>query len=265
MAHSTRVSISLRRHRIRRWPQIDLRSSGRIRTAVKWPLGPPDVRRMGGPHMDKENFYRMLIQALLRLGFHLRARDLSKEDLSTDRDKLSSTVRMVAQLLPPVIGALHPFFDQETVQQHLNKVREWATVVCFKYILAQPVIVAVVDADQLADEEMVNLANRFDEIVLEMRDVTGKLGGTKIGDVQLSAGTRLSVTGIILFVFFDHTVASTFIERTQKRCKIWHFWKKAWVLPWVVDVSNKIVSSHPGLPFLPGVLSRDYLQKEIFQ
>src|SRR5260370_29370918 len=67
---------------------------------------------------------------------------------------------------------------------------------------------------------MIKLAKRFDGVVLEMLDVTGKLGGMKVAGIQLLGGTRLSVTGIILFVFFDHTLASTFIERTQKRCKI---------------------------------------------
>jgi hypothetical protein len=144
-------------------------------------------------------------------------------------------------------------------------VHEWATVVCFKYVLAQPVVVAVVEADQLAHDEIINLAHRFDEVVLEMLDVTGRLGGVKVGGIQLLKGTRLSVTGIILFVFFDHTLASAFVGRTQKRCKIWHFLKKTWVLPWGIDVSKKIVISHSGFPFLPSVLSQDYLQKEIFQ
>jgi hypothetical protein len=209
-----------------------------------------DKTQMDKTQMDKETFYRNLIQVLLRSDFRLRARDLSQEEVSTDRDTLSSVLRETAQF----VGGPHPVFDQGAVQQRLNKVREYSAVVCFKYLLAQPVIVAVVGADQLAHEETIKLANRFDEVVLEMRDVTGKLGRI-----------RLSVTGIILFVFFDHALASTFIERTQERCKIQHFWKKTWILPWVVDVSNRIVSSHPGLPFLPGVLSRDRLQKEVFQ
>jgi hypothetical protein len=182
--------------------------------------------------MDKETFYRKLIQALLRSDFRFRARDLSPKDLSTERDKLASVIRQVAQLFGPTIGAIHPAFDQEAVQQSLNKVREWAVVVCFKYILAQPVILAVVEADQLAHEEIIKLANQFDEVVLEMLDVTGKIGGIKIGSAHLGS-TRLSVTGIILLVFSDHALASTFIERTQKKCKIWHFRKKTWVLPWV--------------------------------
>lgn len=226
--------------------------------------------------MDKETFYRKLIPALLRSDFRLRARDLSQEDVSTDRDQLSSSIRKAAQLAPSIVSAitgvelpegitdLHPVFDQEAVQQRLDKVRERAAVVCFKYLLAQPVIVAVVEADQLAHEEIINLANRFDEVILEMLEFTGKMGGIKLGGIHLG-GTRLSATGIVLLVFFDHALASSFIESTQERCKIQHFWKGTWVLPWVVDVPNKIVSSHSGLPFLPGVLSRDYLQKEVFQ
>ena len=137
--------------------------------------------------------------------------------------------------------------------------------VALKYVLAQPVILAVVEADQLTQEAMIALARRFDEVVVEMLDVTARLGGVKIGSLELYKGTRLSATGIILHVFFDRRAVSTFTERTQKRCKILHLFKKTWVLPWAVDVSNKIVISHRGLPFLPGVISRDYLEKEIFQ
>jgi hypothetical protein len=204
-----------------------------------------------GQIVDKKAFYQKLTQAILRLNFRLRASDLSEAGLS-DRDDLNSIATTAAQLSP--ISTIHPVAGQESMQQHLNKVHEWAAVVCYKYVLAQPVIVAAVDADRLGQAEAIRLAKQFDDIVLEALDVTGKLGRT-----------RLSVTGIILFIFFDHALATTFIERTQKRCKIWHFFKKTWVVPWVVDVSNNTVTSHTGLPFLPGVLSRDSLQKEIFQ
>ena len=137
--------------------------------------------------------------------------------------------------------------------------RTWATVVCFKYVLGQPGIVAVVDADQLADEELVDLANRFDKIIVEMLDVTAKMA-VGLGSV------RLGSTGILLFVFFNSASASHFAERTRKKCKILHFFKKTWVLPWVVDVANKTVSSHRGFPlFMSVVLNRDHLQRDIFQ
>jgi hypothetical protein len=225
--------------------------------------------------MDKETCYRKLIQALLGSNFRFRESDLSEEDASKDRDKLGLVIRKGLNLMPlvsEVIGLklpegitdIHPFFDQEGIQQRLNKVREFAGAVCIKYLLSQPVIVAIVEADHLSHEEIVRLVNRFDEIIMEMLGFTGKMGGIKIGSFHLG-GTRLSATGIILFVFFDHNSASNFIESTQAKCKIQHFWKKTWVLPWVVDVGNRNVIGHSGLPFLPGILSRDYLQKEVFQ
>jgi len=216
-------------------------------------------------HVDREAFYRKLVQALHSSGFLLRASDLSDGDLSTDRDELSRIARAIARLPSPAGSGIHPFFDEETVQQRLDKMHDWAAIVSFKYVLAQPVLAAGVEADRLASDEIVNLVHRFNGIVLEMLDVTGRLGGTKLGGFQISKGIRLSVTGIILFIFFDPALASTFIERTQRRCKILHFFKKTWVLPWMIDVSSKIVSSHRGLPFLPGVLSRERFQQEIFQ
>ena len=202
--------------------------------------------------MDKAVFYQKLAQAMLHFDFRPRASDLTPAGLSTDRDKPSSIAMAAAQNSPA--GVPQPVSDQERIQQHLDKIPDWAAAVWYKYVMAQPVVIAVVEADRLAPEEIVGLANRFDEIVQEMLDVTGKLGFTK-----------LSVTGIILLVFFDPTSAATFVARAQRRCKIWHFFQKTWVLPWVVDVSNEAVNSHPGLPFLFGVLSADRLQKEIFQ
>ena len=158
-------------------------------------------------------------------------------------------------MLHPGIFELPPVFNQDTVQQRLNKIRDYAALVCFKYVLAQPVIVAVVEADQLAHEESIKLASRFDQAVLEMLEFTGKFGGT-----------RLSVTGVILFTFFDHALASSFIEETQEKCKIGHFWKKTWVLPWIVDIPNKEIRPHAGLPVTlgDGVLCAHKLVEDVF-
>jgi hypothetical protein len=208
-----------------------------------------------GDSANKSIFYRQLVQALLREGFQLQAGDFSQDGLSAERNELLSTIRKDAELFVPI----HPIFDREAIQRRLNTMRTWATVVCFKYVLSQPGIVAVVEADRLADEELINLANHFDKIIVEMLDVTAKM------DAGLGS-VRLGSTGILLFVFFDSTSASHFVERTRKKCKIWHFFKKTWVLPWVVDVTNKTVSSHRGLPlFMSVVLNRDHLQKDVFQ
>ncbi len=208
-----------------------------------------------GNGANKSTFYQQLVRALLHDGFQLQSGDFSQDGLSTERNELLSAIRKSAELIVPI----YPIFDRETIQRRLNTVRTWATVVCFKYVLSQPGIVAVVEADRLADEELINLANRFDKIIVEMLDVTAKMS-VGLGSV------RLGSTGILLFVFFDSASASHFAERTQKKCKIWHFLRKTWVLPWVVDVANKTVSSHRGLPlFMSVVLNRDHLQKGVFQ
>ncbi len=125
---------------------------------------------------------------------------------------------------------------------------------CLKYIISAPYIAAVVEADQLAYEEIIKLANRFDKILWKIP--TGYAG---------ISNAKFPAVGIMLLVFFDHTLASTFIERTQERCKIRT--GRTWVLPCVIDVSNKTVSSHHPwyLPLLTPVLSRTHLQSEIFQ
>jgi hypothetical protein len=214
--------------------------------------------------MDDKAFYPKLTQALLHCGFQLRASDLATSDLAEARDPVSAFAKALTQVAPSSIGEIHPFFNQEIVQQRLNEVHEWAAIVAVKYVLAQPVILAVVEADRLSSDDFVNLAKRLDDVVVQMLDSTARLGGSQIAGIKLTKGTRMGSTGIILNVFFEHGAASTFIERAQKRCKIFHLLKKTWVLPWAVDVSAKTVNSHRGLPFLPGVMSRDDLQKEIF-
>ena len=73
------------------------------------------------------------------------------------------------------------------------------------------------------------------------------------------------MTGIILFAFFNHASALSFIESTQEKCKIQHFWKKTWVLPWTVDLPAKQIKRHAGLPMIVRqILSADRLIEDVF-
>ncbi|WP_315731008.1 MULTISPECIES: hypothetical protein [unclassified Bradyrhizobium] len=213
--------------------------------------------------MTKEDFYRKLTGALLGQAFQFEANGLSRDEVTKDRDVLTSFTRKATQFVPPVLGKIHTVFDEHVVQQSLDKLRQAAPIVCFKYVLSQPVLVAVVEADGIADEKAIEFACLFDSVVLEMLNVTGKMGGIKVGGLHLG-GTKLSATGITLHVFFDQASASTFAEHTQQKCKIRHFWRKTWILPWLVDVPGGAVSSHRGLPFLPSVLAKENLQKALF-
>jgi hypothetical protein len=215
----------------------------------------PEVEAYGQvKSMSNEDFYRKLVRALLRSDFRFRASDVSEEDLTTDRNKLSSSVRagvrVVGELFPHVMEAvtgvgfpaelidfqLHPVFNQESVQRCLDRIREHALLVCCKYVLAQPIIVAVVEADRLGHSEVMELTNTFDQTVLQMRNFTGKIGSTK-----------LTVTGVTLFTFFDHALAQQFSER-RKEYKTLHLFSMVSVLPWTVDVPGRCVTPHTSVP-----------------
>jgi hypothetical protein len=215
-----------------------------------------------GARMDRDVFYQKLVGALQHQGFRLEAGDSSQDGVAAERDAGLSAIRNVASAVMPV----HPVFDHDTVRGHLDMVRTWARVVCVRYVLGQPVIAAVVEADRLAHEEMIALARRFDKVVVDTLDVTAIIGKSiNVGKLRLG-GVKLGSTGILLFVFFDPEAASRFAARTRRKCKIWHFWKKTWVLPWQVDVANKTVTRHHGLPYLMSlVLNWDNLRNEIFR
>lgn len=193
----------------------------------------------------KEAFYQKLEHALRRSSFRLRT-EPSGEEVIQNRSALSSLIKKLVNSEPAS-------FNREVVQKYMNEVQQWAKVVGFKYLLDQPIVAAVVEGDKLAEEEAIEIVNRFDKIVFEMLKFASKINGFS------------NSTGIILFVFFDHACASEFIQRTRDKCKIWALSRKSYVLPWVIDVTNKDVSRHDGLPFLHGVLSQNYLQKSIFQ
>lgn len=210
--------------------------------------------------MDRETFYRNLISAMVRLKFKLQADDLSAAELASDKAKVDLLVAGITQISSAVLGgALSPTIELNVnhaeLQQRLDKMSKWAAMVFFKYVAAQPVIIAVVEADSLAHQELVDLAKRLDDVVSGMLDMTGKVMGK----------VRLSVTGIILHVFMDHSLAARYIERSQRQCKITHYFKKTSILPWVIDVPEQVVTGHPGMPFLFGVISRGDLQKRIFR
>lgn len=225
--------------------------------------------------MEKEALYRKLVQALLNSGFRLRAQDLTEDDVKSDRNTAGSFVRVAAKAAPAIIKAvagvhlpesmfeLHPTFDQNKLQQHLDSIREFAAIVCFKYYLAQPTILAVVEADGRSPDELILQAKKFDQALLAMREVTGEMGGIQLGSKYL-LGTKLSVTGILLLVFFDHVSASSFAGTTQDKCTHSHFWAKTYLVPWTVDVSAGEIN-RPRFPIVGSpILNETRLKADVF-
>ena len=51
----------------------------------------------------------------------------------------------------------------------------------------------------------------------------------------------------------------------QRNCKKWHFWKKTWTLGWAIDISNKNIIEHKGIPiFIGPILDTKKFQNDLF-
>ena len=47
--------------------------------------------------------------------------------------------------------------------------------------------------------------------------------------------------------------------------KKWHFWKKTWTLGWAIDISNKNIIEHKGIPiFIGPILDTKKFQNDLF-
>jgi hypothetical protein len=210
--------------------------------------------------MDLDSVFSRLAAGLSSSGYHFRADDLTPQAVEADDDRLGAAVRGALEVAADVtrlVGgapgafALHASGDARKLQEMLDEIRGYAPLAAYRFVLGQPYAVAAVGADGRGDDELVQVAARFDSTMLRMRELSAIMGGIQLGKVNL-LGARLSVTGILLFVFLDPAAASRFVATTRARCKFSHFWKKTHVLPWVVDVPRGQVVRHAGLPFILG-------------
>jgi hypothetical protein len=208
-------------------------------------------------NIDKDIFYSKLVEALIKCDFRFSTRGFTEKDANTDHDVMSSYFRLAMKVAPlifkvPFSDGLNAVFDPQEFQQKMDKIKGYGTLVCFKYLLSKPIIVAVAEADKLSKGQIVGLANKFDEAMVEMRESTGILGLLSMK----------SVIGILLLVYFDDVSASKFDEITQDKCKICHIWKQTNVVTWAINVSAKNLKRHSGIPILPKQVldSKDIIQ-----
>lgn len=221
--------------------------------------------------MEREAFYEQFLPAMFRSNFHIDPEHFAKHHVDEDEEVLAARIRsgikglkVVAEIagvlfdvdIPTSVMELNPVFQQESFRTDIAQFYPLTTTIFYKFVLAQPVILAVFEADSYESSDFKARYERYEEILLTFTKHTGGLGK---GFMK----TKLSVTGIMMFVFFDSRKAKEFVLQ-QKNYKKFHMIRKTWVLPWVIDASARKVISHPGLPWLPAVLDREQLEKEIF-
>lgn len=227
--------------------------------------------------MDRRLFYERLIRAMYNETFRLDPEAFSRHDLESDQDLLSAGVRKglehldivveVAGLLLDVdipdsaVGTLDPVFDKESFHQDMRKLYPLTSTVFYKFLLAQPVIAPIVDADTYTSEDFHSMTDRIDRILLDFVKHTASY---TTGKWIFKSEVKMSVTAIVLYVFFDSEKAERYISTEQSNCKRFSMRNKTWLVPWAVDVSAAKVQAHRGLPILRPVLNSRKLEAAVF-
>jgi hypothetical protein len=211
-----------------------------------------------------------LVRALADCGFLFNVADFSAEKRLRDKRQTDGLVaqtelwiKVAEKVVVPVIGAslgidvphgvkfkpsLKLEFDAEAADDELDELRTFADLVCFKYAYSQPVVVAAVIDGYDSDPGLFDASFRqFDAAMLEFRKFTSSM---KAG----FGNVKMSVTGIILWCFFESDRAARFVEGPKERLRKMHFWSKVNSLSWVVDLERHTLTKHRGLPWILGSL-----------
>ena len=145
-------------------------------------------------------------------------------------------------------------FKEDGFKKDLKALYSITDAVLYKFIIGQPLIVGVVKADDLTHDEIYDITDKFDKELLGFRKYTARMKWTK-----------MTVTGILLFLFYDKNKANSYCLYAQRNCKKWHFWKKTWTLGWAIDISNKNIIEHKGIPiFIGPILDTKKFQNDLF-
>jgi hypothetical protein len=132
-------------------------------------------------------------------------------------------------------------------------------LVLFKFLLGSIIILTAVEADDLSDEQILAVARTFDESLVNTTKYVAQRS-CFFGVWKQQAGT---VTGSLLFVFWDSAKAAHFNKTLQSQCFTKHFRKMTYLHPYAVDVSSRRVLSRQRIKFLQSI-SDDRFTKKVF-
>lgn len=211
--------------------------------------------------------YRRLIKSLTDCGFLFNANDFSEEKRRADSESTTQSIQRVwnlckaaEHLVIPVIGASIPHgplsymfkvapeiefdFNSEVFQTFLDAVRSYADLVCFRYVLAQPYIVAVAIADKLSESQQQTAFEQFDSAMLACQSFTATIR------MPFATNVKQGAYGIILWCFNNASYAQSFITARKEHLRKAHFFKKVYTVSWCVDLVNNTLTKHNSWPFV---------------
>lgn len=181
-------------------------------------LGRVAFHPIGTHFMDKAAFSQRLLIALGQSNFDL--------DVSAIK-MLNSTT-----WLPRVPGVYQSNLDGAAkagqLKGEFDDMQQFYPLLAFKFLLGQPIVLCSLDGDALASAEMIAAAEIYDACTKKCLPYTLKPHGT--------------VTGVLLYTFFDAAKAKDFVSNVQQACRYKPgFGQFTSVRPWAADVSNKTI------------------------
>lgn len=195
-----------------------------------------------------------VLRGLADCGFAFNARDFTEAKQLTDHKRteeflgwLEAAKKVALPVLESTLNVQIPDwdgprmsfeFDGPGFQEILDRLSRLVDLVCFRYVLSQPVVVGVIyDSGARANREAV--CDGFDSAMDAFRNHTATMGHTK-----------MSVTGILLWCFATSEDAHSFTVQWQEKLRKRHFWAKMNTVSWCVDLQAGKVSKHKGIPII---------------
>lgn len=211
--------------------------------------------------MKEDIIFERIIHSLSLQNFHVNPEDYNMSLVEGVNDPLSHKIKKgmkFAQYATAVAGYgcsdFKEMIDEEGFKSAFNTLCQVVDITLYKFSIGQPLIIGVIKGDGLDHKRIQDICDMFDKNLLHFRKYTARMNWT-----------RLSVTGILMFVFFDTKQAENFCQYELIQCKKWRFWKKVWEVGWIVDVTNKRIVRHKGIPFfIPSILDIKKLQYDLF-
>ena len=170
--------------------------------------------------MNKETFSQKLLVALGH----------SKFDLDVSAVKMLDSASWIPQaLLSPVrLTNVEGAAKADQLKREFGAMSSYAPLLAFKFVLGQPLVACALDSDSLAPDDLIAAAASFYKCIKNCMPYTLKPHGT--------------VSGILLFIFFESANADRFISTAQQRCRYSAAGTFTFVRPWAIDVSSKKVT-----------------------
>jgi len=223
--------------------------------------------------MDKNIFLGKLISSLMKQGYIFDEQAIYDYKYQLEEHNRSIAVlgfnflQGADTVLSVIAGEKSSFTNakidisdiiEEEFIKDIENIRLITPYILYKFITSYTnhnvTIIGLMDGDKVKTHEYKRIMKEFDANVLNFRNHRATV-----------LGQKAAVNGLLFFLFSD---IDKFVEFEQKHiddCKITHFWKIVNTLPCGIDISNKNIIKHKGLPkLLHSIIDYKQIEKDLF-